>query len=40
MPKQSNADVFVYIDELRWREWSLHLNIKFSGEDNKVSSGL
>jgi len=31
-----NSDAYVYIDELKWRAWKVHLTLMLTGDDNKV----
>lgn len=32
----SNSNPYVYIDELKWRAWKMHLTLMLTGDDNKV----
>ena len=32
----SAADPYIYLDEIKWREWKMHLTLMLTGDDTKV----
>jgi hypothetical protein len=33
---RSAADPYIYLDEIKWREWNMHLTVMLTGDDTRV----